>query len=63
MEICKNKTKKEKKKLYKANLNDVIKARHNDFIKLQQQHIDSQNQLRQSTTWFKYHSILFSNNF
>ena len=38
------------------------KAKHNDFRKLQQQHIDSQNQLRQSTTWLKYHSILFSIN-
>ena len=53
----KNKTNKEKKKLYKANLNDAIKTGHNDFTKLQQQHVDSQNQLRQSTTWLKYHSI------
>ena len=53
----KNKTNKEKNKLYKANLNDAIKTGHNDFTKLQQQHVDSQNQLRQSTTWLKYHSI------
>ena len=33
----------------------AIKARHNDFRKLQQQ-------LRQSITWLKYHSILFSIN-
>ena len=58
----KNKTKNERNKLYKAKVNDGIKARHNDFRKLQQQHVDSQNQLRQSTTWLKYHSILFSIN-
>ena len=58
----KNKIKKEKNKLYKANLNDAIKARHNDFRKLQQEHVDLQNQLPQSTMWLKYHSILFSIN-
>ena len=36
----KNKKKKEKNKLYKADLNDAIKARHNDFRKLQKQHVD-----------------------
>ena len=39
-----------------------MNSRHNDFRKLQQQYVDSQNQLRQSTTWLKYHSILFSIN-
>ena len=58
----KNKTKKEKNKFYKASLNDAIKARHNYFRNLQKQHVDSQNQLRQSTTWLKCHSILFSIN-
>ena len=58
----KNKTKKEKNKFYRATLNNVIKARHNDFRKLQKQHDNSQNQLRQSTTWLKYNSILFSVN-
>ena len=58
----KNKTKKEMNKFYKANLNDATKVRHNDFRKLQQQHVDSQNQLHQSTTWLKYHSILYSIN-
>ena len=57
----KTKTKKENNKLYKANLNDVIKAGQNDFRKLQK-HVDLQNQLPQSTTWLKYHSILFSIN-
>ena len=55
----KNKAKKERNTFYKANLNDVIRVRHHDFRKLQQQHVDSQNQLCQSTTWLKYHSILF----
>ena len=55
----KTKTKKENNKLYKANLNDAIKASQNNFRKLQQ-HVDLQTQLRQSTTWLKYHSILFS---
>ena len=57
----KTKTKKENNKLYKANLNDAIKASQNNFRKLQQ-HVDLQTQLRQSTTWLKYHSILFSIN-
>ena len=35
LENFKNKTKKEKNKLYKANLNDAIKAGHNNFRKLQ----------------------------
>ena len=56
---AKSKTKKERNKFYKANLNDAIKAKNNDFRKLQQQHVDSQNQLHQSTVWFKYHSTLF----
>ena len=60
--MLKTKQKKESNKFYKANLNDAIRARHNDFRKLQQKHVDSQNQLRQSTTWLKYHSILFSIN-
>ena len=34
----------------------------NDFRKLQKQHDNSQNQLRQSTAWLKYNSILFSVN-
>ena len=37
----KNKAEKERNKFYKANLNDAIRARHNDFLKLQQQHVDS----------------------
>ena len=53
----KNKIKKEKNKLYKANLNDAIKARHNDFRKLQQEYVDLQNQLPKSTTWLKYPCI------
>ena len=57
----KNKVKKKRSIFYKTNLNDVIRARHNDFRKLQQ-HVDLQNQLRQSTTWLKYHSTLFSIN-
>ena len=36
-----------------------MRVRHHDFRKLQQQHVDSQNQLCQSTSWLKYHSILF----
>ena len=52
----KNKTRKEilysYYKLYKANSKDTIKARGNNFRKLQQQHVDSQNQLLQST-WFE----------
>ena len=35
---------------------------YNDFRKLQKQHDNSQNQLRQSTAWLKYNSILFSVN-
>ena len=58
--IGKNKAKKEKNKFYKSlNLNDAIKTGLNDFRKLQQQHVDSQNQLRQSTTWLKYNTIAF----
>ena len=52
----KNKTRKEilfsYYKLYKANSNDAIKARGNDFRNLQQQDVDSQSQLLQST-WFE----------
>ena len=57
--MLKTRQRKKKNKLYTANLNDSIKARHNDFRKLQQQHVQFQNQFRQSTTWLKYHSILF----
>ena len=56
----KNKTKKESNKFYKGNLNYAIKAEQNDFRKVQQQHVDSQNQFRQSITSLKYHSISFS---
>ena len=41
---------------------NAIKSRHNDLRKLQKEHADSQNLLRQSTTWLKYHSIIFSIN-
>ena len=37
----------------------AIKARHNDFRKSQQQHVDLLNQLCQSTTLLKSHCILF----
>ena len=58
--MLKTKQRMKRNKFYKANLNDAIKARHNDFRKLQQQHVDAQYQLHQSTTWLKYHNILFS---
>ena len=53
------KIRQRKKRKNTANVNDAINAKHNDFRKLQKQHDDSQNQLRQPRTWLKCIAFYF----
>ena len=51
-----------KKKQYHVNLVNALKDRNNDLRSLTKKHDEMKIQLRQSTTWMKYYSIICSLN-
>ena len=49
-------------KLYLTNLKDAIKTRNNDIRKLEKDHEQAKEPLKQTVTWMKYHLINYSVN-
>ena len=58
----KNKQLKDKNRQYHVNLVNALRYRNNDLRSLTRKHDEIKIQLRQSTTWMKYHSIIYSLN-
>ena len=58
----KSKQLKEKNCQYHTNLVNALKDRNNDLTNLTKKHDEIKIQLRQSTTWMKYHNIIYSLN-
>ena len=58
----KNKQLKDKNRQYHVNLVNPLQDRNNDLRSLTKKHDEMKIQLRQSTTWMKYHSIIYSLN-
>ena len=59
---AKYKSLREPNKLYLKNLKDAIKTRNNDKKKLEKDHEQVKETLKQTTTWMKYHLINYSVN-
>ena len=53
---------RERNKLHLKNLKDAIKTRNNDIRKLEKDHKQAKETLKQTTTWMKYHLISYSVN-